>query len=244
MKMQFKIINYFLVLVIAASSLLYPQASRSESAPAPCVIGHTAAATGFWTWPANSKIDIYLRQPDFSEDYVAAVRVAVENWDAAAVESGSNVHFRFRGLTTETKTAHHNLTIIRGDIYDKKIKHLALLQAHSMRNDQLIDYALVVVDLRVQNPEVLTNVMAHEIGHSLGMLDCYTCDRKSTVMSLLKTGTESNGIAGPTACDKASVLTAYRDLALHLKSVAKAQPSIDDGEEPEADDTPLVRPPR
>ena len=71
------------------------------------------------------------------------------------------------------------MTIIRGAVYDKKSRHLAMLEAHSLRNNQLIDYALVIVDFSVNRPEVLTNVVAHELGHSLGLLDCYQCNRKS-----------------------------------------------------------------
>ena len=136
------------------------------------------------------------------------------------------------------------MTIIRGDVYNKKIRHLALLEAHSLRSNQLIDYALVIVDLRVRNPEVLTNVMAHELGHSLGLLDCYECSHKSTAMSLLRTGTEPNGIEGPAACDKLAVLAAYRELALHVGPAPIAQPATDEGEEPKADDTPIVRRPQ
>jgi hypothetical protein len=242
--MRLKLLIASLMLIVTASPLSYPKALTPKVEPAPCVAGRTAAPTGFWTWPANSHVNIYLREPDFSEEYVAAVKIAVGNWDAAAVENGSNVHFTFHGLTHETKTAHGDLTIVRGDIYNKKIRHLAVLEAHSLRNNQLIDYALVIVDLRVKNPEVLTNVMAHELGHSLGLLDCYECSRKSTAMSLLKTGTETNGIQGPTACDTLSVLAAYRELARHVGQAPMVQPAVDEGQEPEADDTPVVKRPR
>jgi hypothetical protein len=212
---------------------------------APCIVGHTSPSTGFWTWPADSLVNIYLRDPDFSQDYVEAVRIAVQNWDAAAAESGSNVHFIFHGLTLETKTGQGDLTITRGETYDKK-RHLAFLQAHSLLSNRLIDYALVIVDVRVKNPEVLTNIMAHELGHSLGLMDCYECSRKTTAMSLLKTGTEPNGIEGPTACDKLAVLAAYRELALHITSTAATfhKPSVNEGDLPEAMVTPLVKSPR
>lgn len=240
--MRLKLLVPSLMLIVAASPLNYPKALTSKTVPAACVVGRTAAPTGFWTWPANSHVNIYLREPDFSAAYVSAVSIAVENWDAAAVETGSNVHFSFHGLTHETKTAHGDLTIIRGNVYDKKIRHLALLEAHSLRGNQLIDYALVIVDLRVKNPEVLTNVMAHELGHTLGLLDCYECNRKTTAMGLLKTETD-NGIAGPTACDKLAVVAAYRELALHVRPAPAPQLPVDEGEEPEADDTPVVRKP-
>lgn len=236
-----------LLLIFAFLNLGAPRSLTSAAAPAPCVVGRTAAAFGFWTWPANSKITIYLREPDFSENYVAAVALAVQNWDAAAAENGSNVHFTFQGLTRETRTGHGEMTIIRGDVYDKKIKHLALLEAHSLRSDQLIDYALVIVDLRVKNPEVLTNVIAHELGHSLGLLDCFECRDKTTAMGLMKTANETNGIVGPTTCDKIEVKAAYRELALQVRpapavlTLSKMAP--DPGEDPVADDTPIVKRP-
>jgi hypothetical protein len=236
-----------LSLVIVAHCVAGPRAVHSEAAAGPCVIGHTAAPFGFWTWPANSHVNVYLREPDFSAADAAAVRVAVENWDATAAENGSNVRFVWRGLTSETKTDRGDMTLLRGDVYDRKTKHLALLQAHSLRSDQLIDYALVIVDNRVKNAEVLTNVMAHEIGHSLGLLDCYQCNKKSTAMGLLKTSNEPNGMEGPTACDKVEVLAAYRELKLQVRpmptELTLLKPAEDEGEEPEADDTPIVRKP-
>jgi hypothetical protein len=138
--------------------------------------------------------------------------------------------------------------VTRGNVYDKKTKHLAHLEAHSLHSNQLIDYALVVVDFRVKNLGVLTNVMAHEIGHSLGLLDCYECSSKTTAMGLLRTAGETNGIEGPTPCDKSAVLAAYAALALQVgpaPKVLRINPVLsDEGEEPEPDDIPFVRPPR
>src|SRR5882672_5516457 len=87
-----------------------PRALSSETVPAPCVAGRTAAPFGFWTWPSNSHVNVYLRQPDFSEADLSAVKVAVENWDVAARESGSRVRFIFRGLTRETRVAAGDMT--------------------------------------------------------------------------------------------------------------------------------------
>lgn len=175
----------FVLLAIIAST--YPNNFRAvtaktvETRMSPCVVGKTAAPVGFWIWPANSQVNIYPREGDFSELDVVAVRVAVRNWDLSAVENGSNVRFTVDGLTRETKTAMGDLTIVRGDVYNKKLRHLALLEAHSLRADQLIDYALIIVDFRVKSREVLTNVTAHELGHSLGLLDA----SKSTSQSSL-----------------------------------------------------------
>jgi len=127
-------------------------------------------------------------------------------------------------------------------VYKKKHRHLALLEAHSLRNDQLIDFALIIVDSQVKDRNVLTNVMAHELGHSLGLLDCYGCHGRTTAMGLLRSADESNGIEGPTACDKKAVLAAYQELKLHVGSAPLALNGslVDEGEEPEDDDTPVT----
>jgi hypothetical protein len=58
-------------------------------------------------------------------------------------------------------------------------------------------------------------------------------------MGLIKGSGESNGIEGPTACDKAGVETAYRELLARV-GPAPALPLADEGETPEEDDTPVV----
>src|SRR5258708_24029233 len=124
--MRTKIFAISVVLIVAASYLNHANADVAGTI-APCVAGHTSASTGFWKWPANSHVNIYLREPDFSADYVSAVTIAVENWNAAAVEDGSNVYFDFHGLTIDTKTAQGDLTIVRCAVYGKK-RRLAFLQ--------------------------------------------------------------------------------------------------------------------
>jgi hypothetical protein len=242
--MKLKLYAFLLLIAVAfANTLPKTRANEARNAPGRCVVGHTSPATGFWTWPANSQVNVYLRQPDFSAADVSAVEVAVQNWDTSAVENGSNVHFTVRGLTRETKTGTAEMTLVRGDIYNKKQRHLALLEAHSLRQDQLIDFALVIVDSRLKSTEVLTNVIAHEIGHSLGLLDCVKCSGGSTAMGMMKGVSESNGIQGPTACDKARVSEAYRELLVRVRPAPKsllASQAVDEGEEPEEDDTPIV----
>lgn len=214
--MYLRILTLALLLVSFTPSVNNPKASAKENlagrSAALCVVGRTAPPTGFWTWPANTRVTIYLREPDFSETDLAAVRLAVSNWDATALETGTNVRFVFVGLTRETRTAQNEMTIIRQAVFNKQQRHRALLEAHSLRQDLFIDYALILVDPSVRNSGLLTNVVAHEIGHSLGLLDCYECDSRSTAMGLLKAGDESNGIEGPTPCDRHEVKAVYLGL--------------------------------
>jgi hypothetical protein len=240
-------LKLFILLVIIASAYSNQShaaiAKTAETAGPPCIVGRSAPPTGFWTWPAGSQVKIYLKAPDFSEADVSAVRVAVTKWDDSAIDNGSNVRFSVHGLTSETKTGQGDMMLVRGDVYDKQSRHLALLQAHSLRRDQLIDYALVIVDFRVKKREVLTSVMAHELGHSLGLLDCYNCNRNTTAMGLIKTADDSNGMEGPSACDTVGVVAAYREVraqALAASNALSLRRAADQGEEPETDETPVV----
>ena len=215
MKMFSRILA-LVVLVIAATlfvdqSTAAAKGDRAESAMTPCLVGRTAPPVGFWTWPANTRVNIYLREPDFSESDVSAVRLAVQNWDATTMENGSNVRFIFQGLTPATRTGQGEVTIVRKAVSEKNRQQRAVLQAHSLQSDRFIDYALMLVDPSVTNAGMLTSVVAHELGHSLGLMDCYKCNSRSTAMGLLKAG-ESNGIEGPTACDKREVMAAYEGL--------------------------------
>jgi hypothetical protein len=235
---------YLLLLITAITCHGALRSVKAQTLPAQCQVGRTAPPIGFWTWPANSRVDVYLLATDFSVDYEAAVQLAVRNWNNSAAENGSNVLFTFRGFAKEAKTEVGSITIIRGEIYDKKERHLAFLKVHSFSTDKSIEFAEVVVDPHVVNPEVLTNVMVHELGHSLGLLDCYQCKSESTAMGLMKSVKEPNGIEGPTACDKLAVQTVYRGLATRVAQINGKKAMPDPGEEPEADDTPIVKQPR
>ena len=114
---------------------------------------------------------------------------------------------------------------------------MARLEAHSLRSDQLIDWAEILVDPRVKDGKVLTNVVAHEIGHSLGLLDCYHCQSGTTAMGLIKSAEESNGIEGPTSCDRSAVLAAYQQLKHHAGRRHYRKPRVKDDPK---DNTPIV----
>lgn len=230
--MSFKILAVALILITFTLSVNNAavvahgelnESSAAKTRAASCIVGRNAPPIGFWTWPANTRVNIYLREPDFSTSDISAVRVAVENWDASATETGSNVRFVFHGLTRATRTAQGEMTIVRQAVFNKKQRHRALLEAHSRQQDGRIDYALILVDPSVRNPRMLTNVVAHEIGHSLGLLDCYKCNSRSTAMGLLKAGDESNGIEGPTFCDRLEVMAAYRGLQPRSPLIAVAK---------------------
>ena len=206
----------------------------------PCKVGVRAPAIGFWTWAQGAHVKVYIRIPDFTPGEIPYLLAPLQTWDAAHEQSGSGVRFEYQGTVLEPMLCVNCLTIQRGKVFAKTARHAAELQAFSLQSNQVITYASIVIDPVISNLEALTFMMAHELGHSVGLFDCNSCRQKSSVMTKFKIVNVSNGLEGPTACDLAQVQAAYRELKLHPRPSPTALTRVDEGEEPVDDDTPIV----
>lgn len=242
---------FILSLALFIVSVVGNAKAQSVRSEANCKAGQTAPSIGSWTWAQNSLVEVYIGLPDFTADEVPAILAAVQKWDALTSENGSGVHFKYKGRVAGAQTCGNCLTILRGRVVDKQ--HGAELQSFSRKNDQLIDYAWIVIDPGYRKPTILSSIVAHELGHSLGLLDCFGCKRGSTTMGgfnttirlfQIKIADWSNGIIGPTSCDAVQVKEAYKELRLRVRpapTIVSLKPA-DEGEEPEEDDTPIIVP--
>jgi hypothetical protein len=235
---------FILVFVITVWAI--SAAAQVQNSVVACRVGSQAPAFGFWTWAANSRVKVYIRSSDFAAAEVPYLLTPLRNWDAASAETGSGVRFNYQGGALEQELCENCLTIMRGQVFDRTTQHATELRVFSARGDQIITYAAIVIDYSLTNPRTLTNAVAHELGHNLGLLDCYTCKRRSTVMNQFRAMNVVNDMEGPTDCDKAQVRAAYLALRVHVgpspaRLVAESL-GVDEGEEPVADDTPVVTP--
>lgn len=218
--------------------------AQSKASLAPCRIGHQAPAIGFWTWAPNARVQVYVRSADFDPEQLPYLLTALRNWNSASEETGSGVKFEYQGNTVQQRSCENCLTILRDRVFDKTMRHATELKAYSARDNQIITNATIVVDPVLTNPRALLNALVHELGHNLGLLDCYTCKRKSTVMNQFEAVNVPNDMEKPTSCDIAQVKEAYEE----LKELVRVSPSsrkpmpVDEGEEPVDDDTPIVIP--
>jgi len=206
----------------------------------PCEVGSKAAPFGFWAWAPKSEVKVYVVESDFKSAELSALTVPFKNWNAVSVLTGSQVKFKFEGSAVAPLYCENCLTMMRGTVFDKTKRHATELRAYSARRDQILTWAIVVIDPAVTNPRVLTNAIAHELGHNFGLFDCYDCKSKSTVMIKLKSLDTPNDMEGPTDCDIAQVRAAYRELAIRVRPAPVKRQIEDEGEEPIDDDTPIV----
>ncbi len=205
-----------------------------------CTVGKDAPAFGFRTWAANTTIKVYVVAADFEEGELTYLMKPIQKWNDVAEATGSRVKFEYAGPTVAPLYCENCLTIRRGKVFDKAKRHATELMTYSARRDQIMTWAHIVVDPVLTNPMACTNAIAHELGHNFGLVDCYRCKDKSTVMTQFKAVNVSNEMEGPTECDIAQVRAAYEELAVRARPAPKVDEVVDEGEEPEDDDTPII----
>ena len=215
-----------------------PSMGQSSS----CKVGVEAPTVGFFMWAPGSTIKVYVVRGDFEDTYLPYLIEPISAWNAISESSGSKVKFEYKGRTEAPLYCENCLTMKRGQVFDKSKRHLTELKIYSAR-DSILTWGTIVIDPLLTNPKALTNAVAHELGHSFGLLDCYSCKRQSTVMIQFKSVNVSNEMKGPTACDVVQVRRAYQVFVNHPKPrpLQKAV-AVDEGEEPVEDDTPVVVP--
>ena len=206
----------------------------------PCRIGQQAPAIGFWTWAANAQVKVYIVSTDFKTQEIPYLLTALQNWNNASDATGSGVKFVYEGDTKQQLSCDNCLTVMRDEVFDKTKRHATELRACSAHRDQIISYAAIIIDPGLTNPRAILDAVAHELGHNLGLLDCYTCKKKSTLMNQFKAMNVPNDMAVPTACDIAQVREAYKELKVRVRPSPPNR--IDEGEEPVDDDTPIIIP--
>ena len=223
-----------LFILLAAAVSTTPAQSRCEP-------GVQAPPVGFWTWSAGTQVRVFIVDRDFKADQIPFLLAPLETWNAVSDTTGSHVTFKYAGQRASPQHCENCLTITRAQVFDQKQRHLTELSAYSARNDRLLTWATIAVDFVLTNHKALTDAVAHELGHSFGLRDCYSCKPKSTVMNQFGPVNVANEVPGPTTCDVAQVKSTYKQLALQA-SRGPLPKKVDEGEEPVDDDTPIVVP--
>jgi hypothetical protein len=229
-----------LTLIVFLSSAAFSQSAVASD----CKVGKRAPRGGFWTWAPGSRLKVYVFEGDFRSDQIAYLLKPLSHWDAVSELTGAGVRISYAGTTTRMLECSNCVTIMRGSVFNKKTRHGSELKAFGEEGTQIIKYAAIHIDPVLMDRETLSNVIAHELGHSFGLLDCYNCAEGSTVMNNLKGMNIGNGMTGPTDCDVAAVKKVYltvRTRASDLAAKIVVQPE-DEGEMPVEDDTPIIDP--
>ncbi len=203
----------FGLLVIGCLSLLLhaaPATSASKSGgeaamPKQCRAGKTSTEAFGWRWRPGARVRVYYLKDNFSREETAAFTRAVSNWNAALVEIDSRVAFVSGGERETIAEDDASITVMRG--VPKGKDRLGQLKLYSMSNGVM--RATMIISPAVTDLDALTSLMAHELGHSMGLGDCYGCRRGTTTMAAFKDTNEGNDVYSPSECDKYVVAQGY-----------------------------------
>ncbi len=213
---------------------------EAQQPNAVCKTGTQAARFGFWTWPTNVRVRVFVITGDFAKEDIPHLLEPLKSWSDVASQTRTQVVFDYQGEVATRQACENCLTITRGKVFNETRRHATELQAYSALSNRVISHAAIVVDLSLTNREALTDAIAHEVGHTFGLLDCYDCAKNATVMSQFKTLNGANGMAAPTKCDVAQIRDGYRSFKQPFLTGKRAASVEDEGEDPIDDDTPIV----
>lgn len=172
--------------------------------PKQCQPGKTSAGALGWRWKSGTRVRIQYVQDNFTAMEVAALSRAVESWNEALIETNSDVVFIVSEDKADNQTG-ARILVQRG--VPRGRDRVGELRLHSVFNRSVrlsLTISPVVTDL-----EALTSLMTHEMGHSLGLADCYECRRGTTAMSAFKAKNKGNDVFQPSECDLYVVAAGY-----------------------------------
>jgi hypothetical protein len=179
--------------------------SNVSPMPKQCRPGKTSTETLGWRWKPNTHVRLYYLKNNFSEAEAQAFSRAVNNWNSALREIGSRIVFTTGEMTESVSEENGSITVMRG--MPKGRERLGEIKFYSMSNG--VERMLIIISPAVTDLDALTSLMAHEIGHSLGLADCYGCKRGTTAMAAFKDDNKGNDVFEPSDCDKYVVAAGY-----------------------------------
>jgi hypothetical protein len=149
---------------------------------------------GFLRWRPDAPVKVFFSAGFTPEQRQAAMRAAA-SWAgvggvtfAAADETAASV-----------QQCYECLTIQRRVVGDKR--HFAFFNGFHFLSGEWLEYGWIDLDPKTQQLPAVEAFVAHEIGHSLGMLDC---DCVGSIMGHFKGINSPGPVPGPTARDIAA----------------------------------------
>ena len=173
--------------------------------PKQCKPGKTSTESLGWRWRPHTRVRIYYLKENFSPEETEAFARAVNNWNSALKEIDSRIVFVNGGESAAVVEDDASVTVLRG--VPKGKDRLGQLRFYTMSNGVM--RATMIISPAVTDLKALTSLMAHEIGHSLGLADCYECRRGTTAMAAFKEPNKGNDVYEPSECDKYVVAAGY-----------------------------------
>src|SRR5256885_3880420 len=191
--------------VVTDAKVASAKEGGTASMPKQCRLGKTSSEATGWRWSPPSVVHVYYLKDSFSKAERDSLSQAINSWNDALRETDAQVRFVVGGERASLMEENASMTVLRGVPRGKDRVGQILL--YTLSNG--VTYASVTISPTVTNLDALTSLMAHEIGHSLGLADCYKCERGTTAMAAFRSDNKGNDVYAPSECDKFVVAAGY-----------------------------------
>lgn len=227
-----KLFLYTLVIAVCLSLMLWAQATTTTARgvaaganggalamPEQCRPGKTSPEALGWRWKSGTVVKVYFLKDNFTDAETSALTRAVGNWNDALREINSRVLLIDGGAREEVASSNASITVLRG--IPRVKKRVGETRFYSMSTGVI--RLVITINPVVTDLNALTSLMTHELGHSLGLADCYKCRRGTTAMAAFKSHNKGNDVHEPSACDKYVVALGYANETNTQASVAQIE---------------------
>jgi hypothetical protein len=182
-----------------------PTGGKAFAMPKQCKTGKTSPESSQWRLRATRPVKVYFLKESFNDAEQNALARAVNNWNTALQEIDSPVMFLVGGVRDTVVRDGLTITVMRGPTRTKeRVGEIRFF----IKPDGTVRMT-VTVGPSVTDLNALTSLMTHEMGHALGLADCYDCRRGTTAMSAFKGKNKGNDVFEPSDCDKYVVASGY-----------------------------------
>jgi len=173
--------------------------------PKQCKPGKTSPEALGWRWRPGTLVHVYYLRNSFSETEREALSRAVNSWNQALKTIGPGVGFITGGEHEGIAQTNASITVIRG--IPRGRERVGEIRYYSLSNG--VVRMTVTIGPAVTDLAALTSLMTHELGHSLGLADCYECRRGTTAMAAFRSDNSGNDVYEPSECDLFMVASGY-----------------------------------
>lgn len=156
-------------------------------------------------WSKGRTISVYI-DSNYTPAQYNAIAVAFNNWNSANGTNGNNSQITY--VFTSSQGSADFTVISTTPTAHPEFRAETRMPIDSLDHTIRADTKIAPTET---DPAVLTEIMAHEIGHPQGLDDCYSCSTSDSLMS--HGALPGNNLVGrptsPTPCDNKNVQTNY-----------------------------------
>lgn len=131
-----------------------------------CCYPPIAQETGGRSWPPDTTVTVWIKSTDFNQDEQNAIKQAFQNWQNAGHTPGNGSNVSFTYVVTPAPpvqgTAINQYIVKRGESAGGGVSNIGNSQTE-------VQSAVTFIDSEITNLNVMTDIMAHEIGHTFGL---------------------------------------------------------------------------